>query len=648
MSGLGPGRRWALSLCVVLFATAPADARAALPAIEPAVCADCAPPLDYSGGPVTTTNTAKALMVTPVYWAPTGGQYAFPPRYASAIDRFIANVAAASGTTNNVFSIATEYYGRNRFGINQPVVYSMRAGPVVDDTGSFPRSACQPAIDYTACLTDVQLRVELSRVVRSRKLPVGLEYAYALFLPPRVEVANSDGTNSAFDFCAYHLAFHSGGQEIVYAIDPYEPTGNCTSGQAPSGNLVTDGAIGIFSHEIVEIMTDPLTASRAWNDTTGHEIADMCAFTYGRPLGSTNTSKPSETEYNQVINGGRYYLPQEFSNLAFKRFGPDRGCVTSENVARSSVAAATGFLSVSPQTFIIDATPTAVPADGKSTATIVVSSSDAAGDGLRGDRIHFGIGVEAGSGDCGALSSSDQTTDAEGRVSVVYTASSDDVVCWILASDSERGRSAEAVIYQGDTQHQSPAISASFPTALQSGGAPATFTLKLVNTSSDELLGLLPHFVVFPASRQTGSVKADQVHLAYSTKGRNGPFTAVPLVGSTSKGNIIQGYIGPLWGTTLKSKASETVTLRVGLDRGVPVSKTAPLLIFQTFLDQTDAADGSDSTLADTDGQLVTVPARAAAPHTFRDVGIGLVILLVGAVTVGLVLWSRTGRGAAR
>ena len=87
----------------------PGLAKRPVPAIEPAVCAGCKPPLVYQGAPVMET-TAAGVTVTPVFWQPSGGRYVFPPGYESIIDRFVANVAAARGTNGNVFSIATEYY----------------------------------------------------------------------------------------------------------------------------------------------------------------------------------------------------------------------------------------------------------------------------------------------------------------------------------------------------------------------------------------------------------------------------------------------------------------------------------------------------------------------------------------------------------
>ena len=80
------------------------------PAIEPQVCSGCEPPLIYEGGPVMSTNAAPGLTVTPIFWEPSGGKYVFPSKYEDIIDGYIKNVAAASGSTDNVFSIPTEYY----------------------------------------------------------------------------------------------------------------------------------------------------------------------------------------------------------------------------------------------------------------------------------------------------------------------------------------------------------------------------------------------------------------------------------------------------------------------------------------------------------------------------------------------------------
>lgn len=94
--------------------------------------------------------------VTPIIWQPTGGRYDFPARYPSIVDRYIANVAAASGSTENVYSIDTEYYEKVD-GVKQYIRYGTRARPPIVDRAAFPRNGCEPARGYhRACITDQQ------------------------------------------------------------------------------------------------------------------------------------------------------------------------------------------------------------------------------------------------------------------------------------------------------------------------------------------------------------------------------------------------------------------------------------------------------------------------------------------------------------
>jgi hypothetical protein len=565
----------------------------------------------------------------PIYWAPAGSD-TFPPGYENVIDRFIANVAAARGGTDNVFSVATEYYS-DQFGIKRHIADAIRAGTRIVDTHPFPANGCSPHEGFDACVTDGQIRAELRRLVASRKLPADLAHVYSVFLPPKVETTNIDGTNSAEDFCAYHSAFASGGGHVVYTNQPFNE-GMCGSGQAPNGNVAADSVIAIFSHELIEAMTDPLDTPRAWDDRTGNEVADLCAGTYGRPLGSTKPANASSTEYNQIINGGHYYLPQEFSNLAFDRFGPDRGCVLSEKIADSATAAALGRLEADPRAFVIDATPAALPTPGQGTSKIEVRVSDTRGDGLAGDRVHFHVQGDAGIGNCGSVSSTDQTTGADGRVGVTYTPSRDGVACWVLAQDTEGGRSAAAAVYQGKTASDSPTVKASFPAALVAGGGPATFTITTTNRASFALPETLTHLVFFAGEPGAGGVTAGQVHLSYSAKTTKGKFVAIPLLGSTTSGGAIQGFIGPLRGTSLAPRSSDTLTLHISVDRGVPVSKSRPLLTLHGFLSQTDPASGSTASLADTGAASITVPAAAAPSNT----GTILIAVAAGLVLLGL------------
>ena len=208
----------------------------AVPVIEPAICSGCKPPLVYEGGPVMGT-TAAGVTVTPVFWQPSGGTYVFPAGYESIIDGFVANVAAASGSSNNVFSIATEYSE----GTKASISYRIHAGTPIVDTDAFPGNGCTPAHGYPVCITDSQLRTELTRVTSSHRLTTDLAHFYPVFFPPGVETKdNIDNTTSVGDYCGYHRAFGSGSKETVYGDLAYEGS-SCSFGQAPTGTSPPTG-----------------------------------------------------------------------------------------------------------------------------------------------------------------------------------------------------------------------------------------------------------------------------------------------------------------------------------------------------------------------------------------------------------------------
>jgi hypothetical protein len=119
-----------------------------------------------------------------------------------------------------------------------------------------------------------------------------------------------DGTGlqcSTNYYCAYHDSFIADGRPVIYANEPYEANiSACSSGSSPNGNDA-DSTINLISHEQNESITDPW--GNAWQNADG-EIADLCAWKFGKPIGGTS----GVDEYNQVINGHRYWLQEEYSN----------------------------------------------------------------------------------------------------------------------------------------------------------------------------------------------------------------------------------------------------------------------------------------------------------------------------------------------
>jgi hypothetical protein len=570
-------------------------------------CNGCTPPLIYLGGPVMTTNTSSGLTITPIYWAPAGTS--FPAGYESILDQYVANLAAASKSATNVYSIDTEYYDTAN-GVKTYVTYNFKAGTPVIDTDPYPSNGCTPSGGSATCITDSQIRTELAKITKNEGLRTTLSDFYPVFFPPKVETQDRDGTNSVSAFCGYHRAFVSGSREIVYANLPYEATG-CDGGQEPNGSYAADGAVSTLSHELNEAVTDPdPTGKYAWNDSTGNEIGDICSDAFGPPLGSTSSSSKSTTEYNQVINGGKYYTQEEFSDLAYKKQGVGAGCQQSESDAQHLTGASGGAVAA----IFSDGYPGGLSSNGKAKSADRVVITDASGYGIAGDHVSFSEYEYSNTGQCGYLNRYAGTTGADGTITVTYTTGTSSAICSIVATEADGGRSSESFIYQGADQKFAPTASDSFPSTLEAGATSAPFKVTFKNPSDNALHATRVDVTVFPGASTSKAVKASQVSLSASTTGPNGTYSTVPLSGTTGGGQDITGYVGPEQGSTLNANGTETVYFKVNLDGDVPLSKGTPLIAFEDYLDQVNSASGSGATLADSLATNVTV--ATAAPAT--------------------------------
>ena len=424
-------------------------------------------------------------------------------------------------------------------------------------------------------------------------MPTDADHFYPLFLAPNVETQDRDGSNSVSSYCGYHRSFGSGSSYIDYADIPYEPDA-CPSGQAPNGNATADGAVSTLSHELNEAITDPDNPTFAWSDSSGNEIGDICAQSYGPPLGSTNPKDPGGSEYNQVINGGKYYVQTEFSNLAYDMLGVGKGCVQSEALAQHPSSPTSSTVSY----IFADALPTRLDANRK--ASLQVFVGDTSGNAVSGDPLTFETYSRTGHGQCGKLSKTHTATDDNGSATIDYTASASGVACNLVAIEADGGESADSVIYQGKAQAQAPEIHAEFPSSVVAGGAATTFTVVVKNSSDEPLPNAQVYFEFFPGD-SSGTVQASQAHLSYSTTGDTGPFTPITLTGDTASGDSIAGYEGPLQGSTVAPKSSVTYTLHLSLDGTVPQETSKkPLLAIEAYLEQIDSASGTGTVLDDT------------------------------------------------
>ena len=260
-------------------------------------------PVVYHDGQVMQTNTTYAI-----YWFPSG--FSLDPSYESLINRYFTDVAAASGSQSNVYSVATQYYDNT-----EAIRYQSAFGGAYVDTDPFPASGCGAA---SVCLTDAQLQAEIQAVLTRESWHGSASNMFFLLTPSGVASCTdaSDSVCSTNVFCAYHSNFFdSNSEDVIYANEPYAGTiPECTFslvGQQgfPNGHDA-DATINTISHEHNEAISDPFGDAWWANDSDSDEIADLCAGDFGStPLGTAN-GQP----YDQLINGDPYSIQEEYSN----------------------------------------------------------------------------------------------------------------------------------------------------------------------------------------------------------------------------------------------------------------------------------------------------------------------------------------------
>ena len=288
-----------------------------------------------SSGKAASPARAQVLGVVPHAGRPTEFRHALPQAfpaaspsslafdasYESLIDRYLTDVAVASGATDNVYSVATQYDDAG----SAHIQYQSTFGGSYVDKDPLPTSGCNDGAD-PYCLTDAQLANEIQTVLAAKGWTGGLDHMFFLMTPygvgscfyPGGTTVPNQGCSSQ-DFCAYHSAYFDPSHgDVIYANEPYlGPSAGCSNPdeQGFPNDVDSDTTINTISHEHNEAITDPF--GDGWIAADGSEVADLCAYGFGASAGTAGVDA-----YNQVINGHHYDLQQEYSNT-------DGGCVQS-------------------------------------------------------------------------------------------------------------------------------------------------------------------------------------------------------------------------------------------------------------------------------------------------------------------------------
>jgi hypothetical protein len=246
--------------------------------------------LQYYGGPVEAAGTTNYA----IFWEPslTAATNGVSPSYNSLISRFFQDIGGSS-----LYGVASQYY-QTVNGVTTPIANSSAFGGAFVDTSSYP----------TPALTDGQIQAEVTKVMAAQGWTGGIGHQFFVFTGKN-EVSCAGAICSNVYYCAYHSSFTSGGQEVLYANQPYTNTlpAGCAAPTSPNGDSDADSTINVVSHELIETVTDPSVgdARYAWQDTSGAEIGDKCNFTFG----------PTDAGGADLrVNGHGYIVQSEWSN----------------------------------------------------------------------------------------------------------------------------------------------------------------------------------------------------------------------------------------------------------------------------------------------------------------------------------------------
>jgi hypothetical protein len=324
-------------------------------------------PLSYGNGPVVHSTAPYAL-----YWDYFPGQYR--GSWEELITGFFANAGNGSGSLDNNFAVITQYHDTS----GEKAAYDLAFRGAYTDTDAYPSSGncTEPA----PCLTDAQIRAEVTKYILANGLPTGLNPStgptpiYFVFTPPGVtvclegsgEAGHCSSPSSAHALCSYHSFIPTGGglaSTVLYAVEPWT-AGNfgtiqspqvsgkdCQDGKAlqepnqiglgPEGEYSTglaDLIINNVADEAVSTATNPLF--NAWRDAgDGKEVVDKCRTDfYGgellEPLNETvDPHTKAGTAHNQSINGNPYFLNDVFDQAAYFAAYPGVPCINGVTVS---------------------------------------------------------------------------------------------------------------------------------------------------------------------------------------------------------------------------------------------------------------------------------------------------------------------------
>ena len=246
----------------------------------------------YHGGPVIYSPQIAAI-----YWS-AGTIYSGGPAPgttgAGSADGSNVGLFLRSLGGSGYWNINSTYYDGTGTHVGNVLTYTQ----FFADNGNVPASG--------SSVSDAAVQAEVVSALSSGKLAYSPSTLYAVFSDNGVNLGGGFGTQ----YCAYHGHFSWNGNDVKYAVMPYDAEfpSACTAGtgMSPNTDFAAAAEVNTLAHETEETATDE--DLNAWYDRRGNENADKCAWNFG------TTSSGSTGTYNQTIGGVNWLIQMNWVN----------------------------------------------------------------------------------------------------------------------------------------------------------------------------------------------------------------------------------------------------------------------------------------------------------------------------------------------
>ena len=240
--------------------------------------------ISYHGGPVMGTN--PDFSNTPNIYFVWYGNWAGDTALTILPD-FASNLGGSP-----YFNINTSYYD----GSGNPVINLANFG------GSSSDSYSQGSVLSVSRVGNI-----VAGALSRGDLPLDINGVYFV-------LTSDDVTEGRFcsRYCGWHTWGTYQGTPVKFSFvgNPQRCLNACARNRttSPNGNLGADGMANLIAHEFEESVTDP-QLDAWWQDGTGQENADLCAWTFG-----ATWTEPNGSLANMTLGTRDYLIQQNWVN----------------------------------------------------------------------------------------------------------------------------------------------------------------------------------------------------------------------------------------------------------------------------------------------------------------------------------------------